>query len=358
MLGRLVIVALLAGCAGKTPLPPPPPEGLGEVPLQFAQSPTASTRRTQVTVVVFDAAADAPDDAARARVEANFVAYRLRQTLEASGAWGAVRVLPGPDDSAELQIRGEILRSTGAVLQVRVTATDATGRRWLQRDYLDTANADDYLATARDPFEDLYHAVSNDLLDHRRSLGDSTLRRVREISRLRYARSIVPDAYDDYLARGEEGEWVVRRLPADNDTLMARVDRVRESEALFADTVDDHYGALFRSVRGPYTLWRRYDFEQSAALGEYIERSRAKPDKAPGTLEGMERSYEQFRESKYWQETLAELAQSFEQAVRPTAIETEGELIQLEGTLQSQFLEWRALMRAIFAAETGLLDGT
>jgi len=54
----------------------------------------------------------------------------LRQVLVETDQWGAVRVLPATDHAAELLISGEIVRSDGEALELRVRAVDAGGLEW------------------------------------------------------------------------------------------------------------------------------------------------------------------------------------------------------------------------------------
>ncbi len=353
----LVVGVVLAACASDRPKPPPErPPGVGDIALRFAQTELGRDQRLDVSIAVFGAAegdAATANGSARRAVEANYVSYQLRETLHATGLWADVRVLPKPDPQSELQIIGTLLASDGTSLRMRVQAYDGSGRQWLDKEYLDYADDRDYAATAREPFNHVYHAIANDLALLRESTPPNQLKRVQDIALVRYAAALAPDAFKDYASTSPEGLVTLNRLPAISDPMLRRVERIRESEDLFVETVDDHYGALFRSMRRRYTLWRRYDYEQSEALRGYVERRRRRPEPEAGSTQALERAYDNFREAKYWQETLDELAASFESAVAPTAIEAEGEVLELSGSLEQQYVEWRALLRKIFSAETG-----
>ena len=67
--------------------------------------------------------------------EARYIPIHLRNTLQSSGQWGAVRVVPGGALWAEILVTGTIDKSNGKKLEVRVTARDAPGRVWLEKDY-------------------------------------------------------------------------------------------------------------------------------------------------------------------------------------------------------------------------------
>ena len=53
-------------------------------------------------------------------------------------------------------------------------------------------------------------------------------------------------------------------------------------------------------------------------------------------------------------ESLKELGASFEAETEPLLIEVEGQTRRLTGTAEEKYMEWRRLLREIFAEETGL----
>ena len=53
-------------------------------------------------------------------------------------------------------------------------------------------------------------------------------------------------------------------------------------------------------------------------------------------------------------EALRELASSFDSELEPLLIEVEGQTLRLTGSAEAQYVEWRKLLKEIFAAEVGL----
>ena len=53
-------------------------------------------------------------------------------------------------------------------------------------------------------------------------------------------------------------------------------------------------------------------------------------------------------------ETMRELGDTFDAEVRPAVLEVEGKTITLSGSVESQFDQWRELLRDIYVTETGL----
>ncbi len=102
------------------------------------------------------------------QAEARYIAMQLRDTLEDTGHWGTARVVPATVNSFDLTVDGKILESNGAYLKLEVTARDATGKVWIEeKEYegrADTRVYRDNYTAGRDPFENVYVAIANDLL--------------------------------------------------------------------------------------------------------------------------------------------------------------------------------------------------
>ena len=352
-----VALGLLVGCAA----PPPVPARPQPAELLVADENLPRETLLDVGLTIFDPGIPADRRAQELnhiypevrQVEARYLPYVLRQTLEKSGQWGAVRVLPQPDPSAELLVTGTVMHSNGVELRIHVRAWDASGREWINKVYSDTAGWNYYRDPPGyrvDPFQELYNRVANDLSAARAKLTATDLGRIMQISQLRYAAALSPGAFADFLVAQPDGTVGLKRLPARNDPMMARVERLRQSEYLFIDTMDEQYASFFRSAGPTYSLWRRYSYGQTLELEDLQQSERAGQRGFPA----MKQAYENFKEGKIQQQALKELAESFNTEMDPTVINLEGQVVQLSGSLQAQYSEWRRLLRAIYAEETGL----
>ena len=260
-------------------------------------------------------------------------------------------------------MRGEIIHSDGIDLVLYITATDATGRLWLDKTYHDQTNPGDYPVTASgapawergDPYADIYRQIANDLGQVKARLKPAELARIRNVALLRYAQSLSPEAFADFLAIGPEGEYVLRRLPAEDDPMMVRVQRIRSQEYLFIDTVDEQFVNLREEMGPTYYLWRQYGRERAIFKDDY-ERRAANREKygRRGSYIAMEQTYNTFKNSKIQDQDLQELAGGFNNEVAPTVMEVSGRVFRLSGGLDTQYAEWREILRSIFALESGL----
>ena len=93
--------------------------------------------------------------------EARYFPMRLKQTLEMSGYWGAVRIVPA-SHVVDLRIGGTIHKSNGKDLEIDLIVVDARGKKWLDRRYKGEANPIVYKETEtdREPFQSLYNEIA------------------------------------------------------------------------------------------------------------------------------------------------------------------------------------------------------
>ncbi len=318
------------------------------------------------------------------KAEARYMAYQLKRVLENAGNWGAVRVLPKASKGTDLMVFGKILSSDGEVLKLRVTAVDATGHQWLDKKYEDRASKyayKDYVPSRGDPFLDLYNSIANDLLAIHQQMAVGQHQNIRRVAELRFAGDLSAEVFGDYLAE-HKGQYKVRRLPSIDDPMVARMMRIRQREYMYIDTLDEYYADLYRQMDQPYADWRRFTFEEAQALRELKAAARnrklaglamivggvvvdsksntqaARIAGASGVIGGIavfKSGMDRGKEAKLHFEAMKELGESMEAQVAPMVVEVEGQTVELTGTVDAQFDEWRVILRDIYAAETGII---
>ena len=269
---------------------------------------------------------------------------------------GAVRVLPAADPESELLVTGKIIKSDGINLEIYISAVDSTGRQWLSQRYSKVASDSVYQSNAINkeaPFAELYQQFADNLLAVAQRLGSRELAKIEDVSLLRYAHSLAPDAFAGYVSQQEDGRFALNRLPSHDDPMLARIERVREQEYIFVDTVDGQYAQLFEELGPTYDLWRQFNREQ--ALYQQLHEDNLSERKKPknGTYEAMKRSFINFRWVKIQEQESAKLAEGFSNETQPTFMEVKGRVVELNGSLESQYQEWREVLRSIYKLEAG-----
>jgi hypothetical protein len=323
--------------------------------------------------------------------ESRYVAMMLRGTLESSGQWGAVRVCPQNVQFVDVSVSGKIVESTGAKLALQVTIEDSTGRVWVNNkqyaSWADTGSyATDAALKARDPFQNIYSEVANDMLSAREALAAQNRRDIRRVTRLEFARDLAPQAMGGYLDRDQNGLMKVARLPALDDPINARIDRIRERDTGVVDTVNGYYANFAEQMSDSYGQWRRASFEeiekeqralnqartrtylgaaavvasvfvpQQCGLYDYSCRrieSGARTAGAIGGAASVLSGLKKYSDAKTHAQELKELAESLQNEVAPQVVDVEGRTLKLTGTAQEQYGEWRKLLHEMYLEENG-----
>jgi hypothetical protein len=317
--------------------------------------------------------------------EARFIPFHLKKTLQQTGQWGAVRVVPARAEEVDVNVTGKLLESNGERLRVEIKVVDATGREWFHNEYTAEVTEKSYEALDkkldRDPYQDLYNRIANDMLDFRQQLSEKEVAAIRQVAQLKFARSLVPYAFASYLVQDKEGTVRVSRLPADNDPMLERVNRIRARENMFIDTVNNYYANLYDDMRQPYGQWRRSYLQElnqkrelerktwerrllgaAAIVGAAVVGSNSNSGGSAAAanvliIGGYEliRSSGQFaNDARVHEAALKELGVSFKADVAPVLDEVEGRTLKLSGSVDAQYAEWRKTLRELFTAETGL----
>ena len=314
--------------------------------------------------------------------EARYVPIQLRNTLQSTGQWGAVRVVPGGASWAELLVTGRIEKSNGKDLELEIQAKDAAGRVWLDRPYKQSADTSAYAKDrpldGRDPFQALYNRIANDLLRERDRRKPKEIQAAREVARMRFAAEMSADPYASYLAIDGKGRSTVLRLPAGDDPMMLRIAAIRERDNMFVDTLNEFYNDFYARMDRPYDDWRAYSYEEQKALDAVNRSSRlmkilggiamlggllmdprgndygTKDVLILGGIAAINAGFEKGKDAGIHKAALGELVDSFEGEITPLLVDVDGKVVQLTGSAEVQFNKWRELLHEIAATDAPL----
>lgn len=332
------------------------------------------------------------------KAEARYLPTLLRATLEGTGEWGAVRVVP-PKTLMDVDVDGTIVESTGFSLSLDITVADSTGRHWFTKRYTREADTSAYregTGKGRDPFQNIYVEIANDMLAYREKLAVADLVAIPRTTRLRFGDDLAPAAFHDYLAKDKphEGkpEYRVVRLPADDDPIVERVDRIRQRDGAMVDTVSDHYGVFAEKLADPYTGWRRSTYDEieaeqkanreattrkllgvgailagiampnlcgsSPTYGNYVCNSGetlARAAAVTGGVMAVISGFEKGKQAQIHTDAIKEITGSFQSEAAPAVVDVEGRTLKLTGSAEAQFAEWRRLLHDLYQEETGIV---
>lgn len=376
------LLLTLTGCASK--------KTVGPTEIEQAREELPEEELLDVGIAVFTSHpqdSESDDDTSKEvnpevrKAEGHYISFHLKNALQQSGQWGSVWVTPVADVDIDVMVSGEILESNGQKLTLQIHAADASGTIWLDEIYEAEANEATYSDTAlgeKDAFQDMYNTIANDIFSFKKTLSANEIREIRTVSKLRFAKSFSPDAFDNYLIAADKEKLSINRLPADDDPMMSRVLNIREREYMYFDALNGYYEAFYTDMWPEYLNWRKSDLTERVALAKMEKEAFMR--KVGGVLlvllgaaleidnsnsgslgpllilgggkvfiDGVNIS----KQTEIHSSAIEELAESFGSNMKPVVIDLEGKQYELSGSAEEQFAKWRELLREIYYTETG-----
>ena len=169
--------------------------------------------------------------------------------------------------------------------------------------------------------------------------------------------------------------------------MYGRVQAIQERDLLMIDTLNGHFDNFYREMQEPYTEWRKARSDEAekqkelekAALNRtllgvasivgaiFVGVAGSSGDggynQGLGTLTdvmvmggaaAIKSGMDKRSEAAIHRESIEELGTSFSSEARPLVVEVDGKMIELTGSAEAQYEQWRVLMGQIYASETGL----
>ena len=380
----LLALSLLTGCVTETVKSTSVPV------LDAPATPVPDAELLDVGVVILDPGISSVEDEEQVypevrRAEATFMATELADVLTEQGGWGAVRVVPDERQFSDLLVRGTILQSDGEALELKIRVSDARGTVWLDKRYTGITSRYAYeqgTRTKQDPFLSVYRMIANDMLAAFQRLPADERTTIRRVAEMRFARDFANGAFADYQNEDPSGQVTLRRLPSEEDPMLARVRGLRQRHYVFVDTLQGHYTGFSDDMYAPYQEWRKASYEETVALRELESEAKremiaggaailagivaqssgssmTRSAGAIGVVGGgalLKRGLEKRAESNIHSLALEELGQSLDAEITPRVIELEDRTVRLTGNVEDQYDQWRELLADIYAAELAALE--
>ncbi len=322
------------------------------------------------------------------KAEARYLPYHIKTTLQGTGFWGAVRVIPTRVVSTDVLVSGVIKQSDGEMVTLLLRADDATGRHWFEKSYsmqTGLSSYADYRDRTQDPYQKVFNDFANDLHAFVLTIPRQDILRIRQVSELKFFADMAPTAFGEHLTTSNEGLVSAQRLPAENDPMVDRLRQIRERDRLVVDTLNEHYANFYYGIALPYEGWRKRTREQSvvyrqsrqsaiqrALIGAAVVVASANYEPSGNSLYDADRiarsvaisrgwnavvsSLRQYRSAGVHREEIKELSESFVAEAAPMVVQVQGETLRLTGTAEAQYESWRKLLKEIHETETGFTE--
>jgi hypothetical protein len=316
--------------------------------------------------------------------ETVYFSNQLAKTMEKSGAWGAIRVVPSTQVVMDVYLTGTILQSDGETLNLEIRVHDSSRREWLHKTYKQVVGKYTYdrrLKTLADPFQNLFTRIANDMLEIREQMSDEDAERLRQISQLRFARDFSPEAFGDHISEDKNRILTIKRLPASNDPLLQRIEMIRERDYMYIDTMQDYYDAFSREMHLPYQDFRRASYDSVVKSRQLRKRGNKQILAGVAGIVGgiygrltsgswfafdgsttaaaaggyvLKSGVESKQRAAGETERVAEMGSSLEAMIAPQVIALEDRTVTLSGTVQAQYAQWREMLQRIYEQERTL----
>jgi hypothetical protein len=352
--------------------------------------------------------------------EAYYFPTQLRHTMERSGHWGPVRVVPKGTRDGEVIVAGRIIESDGEALKLEIAVRDASGVDWFKKEYSGVVNeAIQNKAQQQnvDAFQFVYNEIANDIAAYNMKISATDATQIRRVAALRFGADMAPATYGKYLTDKagakpktepdalqqlvsfldtgadkpeRQPRYQIKGLPPKGDPLVQRVERIRGREEFLIDTLDQQYDGLARNISGPYQQWRRARLKEINAVREAERLKQKKQGEALaigilGALAGaavssnsncygcqtagaviagtaiaiaaqkaVQASEQAEAETRLRTTAMKELGESLANDVKPVVVEVEGKTVELKGTVEQKFQQWKNILDELRAREIGL----
>lgn len=319
------------------------------------------------------------------RAEANRFALKLKQALDASKAFGAVRVTPDETASGDLYVLGEVEESDGQDVKFRLNVIDISGKSWLNSNFSHQVQRSFYKnsrTAGGDAYDPVFKKAADRIIKALKKRSSSELEDLKYIANLQFGASFNDQAFAQYVnTKGKVIKLVSK--PSDHDPLFERIMAIRIREQLFVDNLQQNYVVFSQNMHNSYLAWQEASFTEKQlqkqakkkgiyktvsgllliALAVAAASTRDSGDSnvindaatVAGGVGGallIAGGFKSRKEAKFHQEALNELGESINLEMLPRVISYEDETVKLTGNIQQQFEQWRAFLQRIYAQES------
>ena len=322
------------------------------------------------------------------RAEANRFAYKLKQALDDSNAFAAVRVTPDKTASGDLYVLGKIEESNGQDVKFVLNVIDISGKEWLNKTFKHEVKESfykNYRSSGTDPYAPVFKQAADKIIEALKKRSFSELDDLKYIADLRFGASFNDAVFLEYMNTGGKYIKLVSK-PSDNDPMLQRVIAIRVREQLFVDSLQQNYASFSQSMDDSYLRWQEASFTETQLRKEAETKSVMKaiggvlliglaiaaavasgnnssfgtpdPGLATAAIVGgvagawmLSSSFKSKEEAEFHKGAIDELGESINIEMAPRVVSFEDETVELTGNIQEQFTQWREFLKRIYEQE-------
>jgi predicted phage tail protein len=321
------------------------------------------------------------------RAEANRFAVKMKEALEATGAFGAVRVTPDKAATGDLYVIGRIVESNGEEVEIAIEVFDVSGKKWMD-DTFDHEVAPEFHKNIRnkgkDPYDPVFAEAAKEIVEELNDHDTAELGTIRQLADLRFGASFSDQAFARHM-KTDGGQVKLVSMPADDDPMLRRTRAIRVRDQLFVDGLQAQYQSFSQGMDASYSMWQEQSLQEviaereanQKAAGEAImgvlligaavlaAAAGARSDSYTGSTAGLagaavagvggammlSKSFQTSDEAKIHRDALNELGQSVDMELAPQVVQFEEKTVKLTGDAKEQFGQWREFLKQVYAVE-------
>lgn len=321
------------------------------------------------------------------RAEAVRFALILKEKIEATGKFGAVRVTPNAEATGDLYVIGKIIESNGLDVEIGVDVFDISGAKWYDEEYEHEVPEKFFKSIrnkGKDPYDPVFVEAAQDLVEHLDDADDTELALLKPVTEMRFGANFSEESFSEYI-KDDGGEIELTGLPSEDDPMLRRIRAIWVRDQLYVDNLQQHYEAFNAKMAPSYTVWQKQSQEAQIALNEArvkqttqivggvllailgvglaaASSNSGNAARSAGAFAGaaaagvgsvilFSEGFKTGNETKFHASTLEELGESVDSELAPQVVEFEGETKKLTGNAAKQFAEWRSFLKQVYEQE-------
>jgi hypothetical protein len=321
------------------------------------------------------------------RAESIRFANKLKNALDETNALGAVRVTPDKSATGDLYILGRVEESNGEDVEISLQIFDISGKQWDSENFEHTVTPEFYKNIrnkGKDPYDPVFDSAANYIMELLTDQETAELAEIKRLTDLRFGASFVENAFAEHLIVND-GSYRLAGFPSENDPMFVRTKAIRIRDQLFVDGLQDNFRSFSEKMNTSYSIWQEQSLierearsaAQAKAAGEaalgvlaiglsiaaiiaggnsdsFGTSAAANTAGVIGGVVGaklLTDSFQTAQETKVHRDALEELGQSLDAELAPTVVDFEKKSVELTGTAQQQFSQWRDFLKRIYLQE-------
>lgn len=310
------------------------------------------------------------------RAEANRFAWMMKQALERSQAFGAVRVTPDDSGFGEIYVHGKIIKANGEDIKLEITVNDISGKKkpWIKKKTFKYRVQESFHKSPRnankDSYAPIFDTIAQAIVKSLAKKKAKYLNDLPSITAMRFANMFGSEYFAKYL-QSKSKRYKLVGLPDEKDEVYAKIKVMRVQEQLFVDDLQPHYEDFATKMNPHYFAWQEHALpiakerrkqKSAAILGTILAvgGAVAAASSDNSTVQGLGVAaavgggliaFKKFGDAKASAKVLDEMGSTLNIDMGAQVVEFEGIETKLEGDAVEQFLGYRLHLVKIYESE-------